>query len=134
VFITLLVIYLLCCPVSVPQTIGVTVPVCPVTAKVSTWQAPKFAAYKNMILYGVVRKWRHRVFDNFWHPLPPIVTLFSNKAFILLSQNPWYPIPPQTVTSFMDNPYVYVCRLLTGMNKIYREVGGQKQTIYLKQQ
>ncbi len=32
----------------------------------------------------------------------PFVMLFNNKALVLLSQNPWYSLPPKVVTSFMD--------------------------------
>ena len=44
-----------------------------------------------------------RNFRNFLTPPPPIVTLFSTKALVLLSQNSQYPLPPKTVTSFMDD-------------------------------
>ncbi len=40
----------------------------------------------------------------FLTPPSPIVTLFSTKALVLLSQNPWYPLPPKVETSFMDGP------------------------------
>ncbi len=43
----------------------------------------------------------------------PIVTLFCNKASLLLSQDPWYPLPPKTVTSFMDGPeWQFLSRIL----------------------
>ena len=38
-------------------------------------------------------------------PPPPIVTRFITKAFVLSSQNPWYPLPPKALTSFMGDPY-----------------------------
>ena len=54
--------------------------------------------------YGVVKKWRHAILNNFWPTLPhPIITLFI-KTLVLPSPNTWPP-PPKTVTSFMDDPY-----------------------------
>ena len=45
-------------------------------------------------------------------PPPPIVTHFSTKALVLLSQNPRYPLPPKTVTSLMDDPFARLQLLL----------------------
>ncbi len=44
---------------------------------------------------------------HFWHPLSPIVTRFSTRAFVLCSRNPWYPFTPKAVMSFMDGPLKY---------------------------
>ena len=63
--------------------------------------------HDRLMSLGVVHKWRHTFFDNFWPPLP-FVTRFITKALVLSSQNPWPPPPPKTVTSFMDDP---LCKL-----------------------
>ena len=38
----------------------------------------------------VAHKWRHTTLDNFWPP-SLVIMLFSNKVYILFSQNPWPP-------------------------------------------
>ena len=35
-----------------------------------------------------------------------LVARFITKALVLLSQNPWYLLPPKTMTSLMDDPLV----------------------------
>jgi hypothetical protein len=57
-------------------------------------------------MFGVVHKWRHAVFDNFWYPLSPSSRFFSNKVLVLLSQNPSYLLPPKAVTSFIDGLFI----------------------------
>ncbi len=47
-----------------------------------------------------------RKFGSFLKPPPPIVTLFITKALVMLSKNPWHPLPSKYVTSFMDETLV----------------------------
>ncbi len=51
---------------------------------------------------GVIHKWRHANLDCFLHPLSPSSRF--TKALVLLSQNPWHPLPSKAVMSFMDDP------------------------------
>ncbi len=45
-------------------------------------------------------------------PSPPIVTQFFTKTLVLLSQNPWHPLPLNAVTSFMDDPLPFIDKVL----------------------
>ncbi len=57
-------------------------------------KCPSSSESKRSLFYlRVVHKWRHSIFDIFWHPLPPSTCLFSTKALVKSSQNPWYPSP-----------------------------------------
>ena len=68
------------------------------------WDGTTSAPFRAWRHLGVVHIWRHAIFDNFWHPLHQLSRFLLTKA--LSSQNLWYPLPPKTVTSFMDNPLV----------------------------
>ncbi len=57
---------------------------------------------------------------------PPIDTLFSDKALVLLSQNPWDPLPPMAVTSFMDGPS-YILLGQGSLTQMYRRATFQRK-------
>ncbi len=56
--------------------------------------------------YGVVHKWRHAVFDDSWHPLPPGARFLVKRLMHCCHKIIDTPSPgSKAVTSFMDGPY-----------------------------
>jgi len=67
----------------------------------------------------------HEMFDNFWHPLPTIDTLFSYEASEMLSQNPWYTLPLGPWRHLWMDPLI---NLLIQCTPLYRITLGQHKS------